>query len=208
MDLTLNKLEDKNFMKYIASLVFISIFISCKQPSSLPLKAFQAHAIPNNISLLEQPCMTWHQDTLYCNGNKFSGYGYTLFPNGDTTSLEGFWNGLQEGETKKWYNNRQLAEYRTYIEGKKEGIHQAWWLNGKPKFLFGVSNDEYCDSLKEWNSEGLLTKFFHYKNGQEEGSQRLWWEDGKVRANYVIKNGKKYGLTGVKLCSNPYDSIK
>ena len=61
--------------------------------------------------------------------------------------------------------------------------------------------------FKEWYFSGLLGKQFHYVNGQEEGSQRLWWDNGTVRANYVIRNGKKYGLIGLVTCSNPYDSI-
>jgi antitoxin component YwqK of YwqJK toxin-antitoxin module len=53
----------------------------------------------------------------------------------------------------------------------------------------------------------IKIKDFNYKKGYENGSQRMWWSDGKIRANYVIKNGKKYGLLGYKICVNPYDSV-
>jgi len=91
---------------------------------------------------------------------------------------------------------------------KKEGRHRAWWPDGKPQFDFQVHLDAYEGELKEWNAKGLLIRQFHYENGQEVGSQRLWWDDSTVRANYQIRNGKKYGLIGIKLCKNPYDSIK
>jgi hypothetical protein len=31
----------------------------------------------------------------------------------------------------------------------------------------------------------------------------MWWENGLIRANYVVKNGRRYGLIGLKLCVNP-----
>jgi antitoxin component YwqK of YwqJK toxin-antitoxin module len=144
---------------------------------------------------------------LFWKGKPFSGKAISLFSNGDTAIIEGFWEGLQEGSTRKWHPNKQLAEDRFYINGKKEGRHTAWWPNGNMKFQFTVSNDEYQGEFKEWNNHGFLIKQFHYINGQESGSQRLWWDDSTVRANYEIRNGRKYGLIGIKLCKNPYDSI-
>lgn len=188
-------------------LVPVVFLLACSTNVQPGKERYIANIIPENYLLLSSTEIAWKQDTIYCKGIKFSGYGYTLYPNSDTLSLQGYWQGLQEGLTKKWYPNRQLAEYRMYVSGKKEGVHKAWWPNGAMKFLFTVSNDAYTGDLQEWNIERVLVKWFHYKDGQELGSQRLWWDDGSVRANYVIRNGKKYGLIGVKLCSNPYDSI-
>ncbi len=150
---------------------------------------------------------TNHQDTVYYDGRFFTGYRYGVYENGDTAVLQSYFNGVEEGRQKKWYENRQLAEERFYINGKKEGEHKGWWPDRKPKFIFEALNDEYNGEFKEWYSSGLLGKEFHYQNGQEEGSERLWWDNGTVRANYVIRNGKKYGFIGLKVCSNPYDSI-
>jgi antitoxin component YwqK of YwqJK toxin-antitoxin module len=55
--------------------------------------------------------------------------------------------------------------------------------------------------------DGKLIHLANYKNGQEEGTQKLWYDNGKIRANYVIKNGKRYGLLGTKNCINVSDSI-
>lgn len=147
------------------------------------------------------------QDTVYYQGRYFTGYRLAYYPSGDTAVLQSYFNGVEEGFQKKWYANKQLAEIRFYINGKKEGEHKGWWDNGKPKFYFSLRDNEYEGEFREWNAAGLLIKQFHYHNGHEEGSQRLWWDNGTVRANYVIKNGKKYGLIGLKLCNNPYDSV-
>jgi len=147
------------------------------------------------------------QDTIYFNNNLFTGYRYRLYENKDTSFVQSYFNGVEEGFQRKWFQNKQLEEERFYINGKKEGVHKGWWMNGKPRFYFTVINNENEGIFKEWTENGLLIKFFHYENGREEGSQRLWWNDGSVRANYVIKKGKKYGLLGLKACINPYDSI-
>ncbi len=148
-----------------------------------------------------------HQDTIFYKQQFFTGYRVALYPNGDTAVLQSYFNGVEEGYQKKWYPNHQLQEERFYINGKKEGFHKGWWPNGKEKILFEANGDKYEGEFKEWYSSGLLQKCFHYKNGQEEGSERLWWDNGSVRANYVIREGKKYGLIGLKTCINPYDSI-
>jgi antitoxin component YwqK of YwqJK toxin-antitoxin module len=148
-----------------------------------------------------------HQDTVYYKDQFFTGYRFSLYPNGDTAILQSYFNGVEEGTQIKWYPNHQLQEERFYINGKKEGIHKGWWPDGKKKFVFTACADKYEGESKEWYSSGLLEKHFHYKNGQEEGGERLWWDNGSVRANYVIRQGKKYGLIGLKTCINPYDSI-
>jgi antitoxin component YwqK of YwqJK toxin-antitoxin module len=148
-----------------------------------------------------------HQDTLYYGDHFFTGYRYALYENGDTAELQSYFNGVEEGYQRKWYPGKTLAEERFYINGKKEGIHRSWWPDGKQKMYFEAYNDEYSGDFKEWYSTGLLGKEFHYVNGREEGSERLWWDNGTVRANYVIRDGKKYGLLGLKTCVNPYDSI-
>lgn len=190
-------------------LLLTALFISsCHEKNELKKPEIRiAKTVPANYVATTDPFFKKSQDTLYYKNGFFSGYRYVLYPTGDTASIESFYNGVEEGFQKKWYPNHQLAEDRFYINGKKEGTHQGWWPDGKQKFYFSVVGDEYEGEFKEWYSSGLLGKDFHYVNGKEEGSQRLWWDNGTVRANYVVRNGKKYGLIGLKTCVNPYDSI-
>jgi len=116
-------------------------------------------------------------------------------------------DGLLNGVSKKWYHNKQLMEERYYRYGKKHGSQVAYWENGNKKFEFTAVNDAYEGELKEWTCDGKLFHLAHYKNGQEEGEQKLWYDEGKIRANYVIKDGKRYGLLGTKNCKNVSDSI-
>jgi antitoxin component YwqK of YwqJK toxin-antitoxin module len=149
-----------------------------------------------------------HQDTVYYKDHFFTGYRFLLYPGKkDTAVLQSYFNGVEEGFQRKWYPNKQLAEERFYINGKKEGVHKKWWEDGKQAMLFTAYNNEYDGEFKEWYYTGQIAKDFHYVKGYEEGSEKLWWADGSIRANYVIRNGKKYGLLGLKTCMNPYDSI-
>lgn len=150
---------------------------------------------------------TNHQDTVYFKDKFFTGYRYALYDNGDTAILQSYFNGVEEGFQKKWYPGKQPNEERFYINGKKEGTHKNWWPDGKLKFIFTVNSDMYEGEFKEWYSSGLMSKDFNYVNGQEEGSEKMWWDNGTIRANYVIRDGKKYGLIGLKVCVNPNDSI-
>lgn len=145
-------------------------------------------------------------DSVYYKQIPFSGMLIELSKT-DTLMQVTYLNGIKDGYAKRWHSNKLLAEERLFRQGKKEGIHKGWWPNGNPQFEFAISNDEYQNEFKEWNEAGSLIKFFHYKNGHEEGSQQLWYNDGKVRANYVIKDGRRFGLLGTKNCVNVSDSV-
>jgi len=166
-----------------------------------------AKTVPLNFINTTDDRFSNQQDTVYYGDTYFTGYRYALYPTGDTAFVRSYFNGVEEGLQRIWYPNSQLAEERFYINGKKEGIHQGWWPTGKQKFYFEAYSNEYNGEFKEWYASGVLGKYFHYVNGHEEGSEKLWWDNGTVRANYVIRNGKKYGLLGLKTCINPYDSI-
>jgi len=190
--------------------VAILAIISCKakqQEEAIKTEPKIAKTVPANYVKATDSGFVNNQDTVYYKNSFFTGFRYSLYANGDTTYLQSYFNGVEEGLQKKWYPNKQIAEERFYINGKKEGTHKGWWADGKPKFVFTILNNEYNGEFKECYSSGLLAKQFHYVNGQEEGSERLWWDNGTVRANYVIRNGKKYGLIGLTTCANPYDSV-
>ena len=146
-------------------------------------------------------------DVVYCNHKKYSGFIYQLYPNKDTMSLEGLINGQLSGSCKKWYPNKQLMEVRLYSKGRKNGKQIAYWENGNKRFEFTAKNDAYEGELREWTFNGKISHLAHYKEGQEDGIQKLWYDNGKIKANYVIINGKRYGLLGTKNCKNVSDSI-
>ncbi len=132
---------------------------------------------------------------------------YALYPNRDTASVTSFAKGLLEGIQKKYYPHHILAEKRNYHFGEKVGRHIGFWENNLPRFDYYFEKNEHQGSFKEWYSNGKPYKYFHYSKGYESGSQKIWWENGIIKANYYVKNGRRFGLIGLKLCMNPKDSL-
>ena len=60
----------------------------------------------------------------------------------------------------------------------------------------------YEGDVKVWYPDGSLFQHFKYKKGHEDGAQKVWKSDGRIKANYVVRDGRRYGLTGVKNCIN------
>jgi antitoxin component YwqK of YwqJK toxin-antitoxin module len=147
-------------------------------------------------------------DTVFVDNKYFSGFVYVLdSTTNDLVESRSYLNGLLSGVSKKWYKRYVLMEERSYLNGAKNGRQIAYWENGKRKFEFTAKNDAYEGELKEWNISGKLIHLANFKDGQEEGTQKMWYDNGKIRANYVMRKGKRYGLLGTKNCVNVSDSI-
>jgi hypothetical protein len=199
-------IKSNQFLLTLISIV-LTTFLGCVENFPTTEVEKKIKPVPNISIVSSDTGFNFHQDTLFYLDKKFSGHVYGLYQNGDSLFSGSYLNGKEEGIFKKWYPNGQLVETRIYIDGNKEGFHQGWWENGAKKFEYHFLNAEHDGELKEWNKNGQAYRFFHYKKGYEEGSQKMWWSNGAIRANYVIKNGKRYGLLGLKICSNPYDSV-
>lgn len=192
------------------------LFLSACDSNNKDSQNNQLELKPQNILVASVPTIfkasadkgfTLHQDTLFHNDIKYSGLVYTLYNAKDTMQVAGFLNGLEEGIQKKWYPNKQIASIRDYHTGKKIGKHIGYWENGQTQFEFYFEDGEYHGIAKEWYQNGQAYRTFHYEHGYEQGSQKMWWENGIIRANYVVKNGRRYGLVGLKLCMNPNDTV-
>lgn len=144
----------------------------------------------------------WLTDTL------FSGWQYSLYSTGDTAFVGAFRDGKAQGIHRRWYANGQPQELRQYDNGWQEGQQHGWYESGKPAFVLHFRHDVYEGHVREWYPNGQLARDGHYHDGHENGAQRLWYATGTLQANYEARNGRHYGLTGVKNCVNVWDSIR
>jgi hypothetical protein len=213
--LFLNKMKKGITLKLIGYFFFGCILFSCHTKQSIDSSENKivkenveaSIMIPNLYLNALDTGFVFHQDTLYFQSHKMNGYVFKLYTPHDTAFLGSYWGGLEEGVHKKWYPNKQLAEHRYFHLGKKVGKHVGFWEDGTPKFEYHFIDGELQGVCNEWYQKGQPYKVMHYKNGYEEGSQKMWWENGVIRANYVVKQGRRYGLIGLKLCMTPKDSI-
>jgi len=138
----------------------------------------------------------------------FTGMIYVLADNKkDTTEIVGFNQGREHGLWKKFYPGGKLAEQRFFNNGKKEGIYKAWWPNGVVKLIYRFKNGEYEGNCRAWAANGLLVEDMNYKSGYEAGRQVQYYTDGRIKANYIMTDGRRYGLLGTKNCTNVADSV-
>lgn len=145
---------------------------------------------------------------LFLDNKPYSGYLYSLYPNSkDTMEVKGYEEGKEHGTWKKYSKNGVLTEKRFFITGSKEGEMKTWWPTGKIQSICNFKNNEYEGNLKQWNNQRQLILNLNYKKGHEDGVQQMFYDNGKVRSNYVIENGRRYGLLGTKNCINVSDSI-
>ncbi|MDN3667071.1 toxin-antitoxin system YwqK family antitoxin [Algibacter miyuki] len=190
-------------MKFLTLILLLIFSCSCKEQTG---EVGLNKTIPESYVLKSEA--TQINGVCYMNDSKYSGYLYQLEQKtADTILVESYYEGLQEGVSKKWYTGNRLKEIRYYSEGMKNGQQVAFWENGNKRFEYTAQNDGYEGELKEWNETGFLLHLANYKNGQEEGTQKMWYDNGKIRANYVIVEGKRFGLLGTKNCVNVSDSI-
>jgi antitoxin component YwqK of YwqJK toxin-antitoxin module len=142
------------------------------------------------------------------NGIAFSGTVYSLADNKkDTVAVGSFVNGKEDGEWRKYFSCGLLMERRFYKLGKKTGIFHGWWPNGYKRLTYHFQNGEYEGNCRDWTDKGVLINDMNYHEGHETGEQKQFYEDGKIKSNYVIKDGRRYGLLGTKNCVNVSDSV-
>ncbi len=183
----------------ISILFFLCLLTSCEQPKSIPIIMARA----DTLKLIPKGKIKYYND------KAFTGMIFKLDSLlGDTLFIENYLKGLKHGLFKRFYAHNRLFEKRSYLKGKKEGMHLGYWSNGNLAFEYHLKHDVYHGSLKAWNNEGQIIKSLNYTQGQELGRQKLWYDDGTVRTNYIIKNNRRYGLLGTKNCINVSDSIQ
>lgn len=111
-------------------------------------------------------------------------------------------NGLREGLTRSWYPDGSLAEQRAYAGGRKNGAQSQWWPGGMPRLQAQMRDDRPVGQLRTWYADGRPYEEHRYDDaGHESGLQRVWYEDGSLRANYVVRDGRRYGTTGPRACA-------
>ncbi|MGC4103522.1 toxin-antitoxin system YwqK family antitoxin [Ferruginibacter sp.] len=190
------------FQSSISILLLTMLFTGCKHTGKPAPGYSSARSINENT-----PGLHADNGILYLKDSLYTGTVYTLFPNNDTAAIMHFNQGREDGTWQKRYPGNQLQEIRTFTNGSKTGEYTAWWPNGNKKLLYNFSNDEYEGTCSEWNETGQLVKESNYKAGYENGPQKLFYNNGKIHSNYVVINGRRFGLLGTKNCINVSDSI-
>lgn len=178
--------------------IMSGFWVACTQPSG---NRDERAVIPQNEMLASDSRLTMQQGLLYLAGKPYSGIVNSRYANGKLATKDSYLNGKLEGKQEKWYENGAIREIRYYTANRKVGKHEGWYQNGQKRFEYFINNDVPVKIHQEWFANGQLFTFNTYNDqGQPEGLQQMWYDNGKIKANYVVKGGRRFGLLGAKGC--------
>ena len=153
------------------------------------------------------PDVRSHRGITYLKTTPVTGVVFTLNDAGDTLVVCSYTEGKPDGVERQYWNKDQVRSIRYYTAGWKTGEHRGWYANGKPSFVYHFTDDMFDGNQKEWLENGQLYSDLNFERGTEIGLQRMWYADGTIKANYIVKNNRRYGLLGTKNCINTADSV-
>jgi antitoxin component YwqK of YwqJK toxin-antitoxin module len=103
-------------------------------------------------------------------------------------------NGVLKGERLVYYDNGQLAEKATYVDGKIEGLSEIYSLKGVVLKSFIYENGELHGPSKSFNGKGEMLSEGQYKRNKKTGIWKFY-ENNKLvdekNFTYVPKLQKK-----------------
>lgn len=156
--------------------------------------------LENNDISINNEYLSLNDSIMLYKDKPFSGI---LFSKIDTltTYKAAYMNGKKHGEEQKFFFNGKLSESKTFTNGKKTGIHKAWWNNNQIMSEYHFDDHgNLVGKQREWFSNGKLLKELNYIQGKEDGLQKKWDFKGKLIANYRVINGESFGLISSNTC--------
>ncbi|MEM6335005.1 MAG: hypothetical protein AAF752_00460 [Bacteroidota bacterium] len=144
--------------------------------------------------------LTERDGRLWRGHERFTGTVRWTYPDGTPQRTTVYVEGRRHGDDLTWYDDGTPRSVRRYDDGEKTGQHAGWWADGTPQFRFQFEADQHVGDNYRWYANGVMSEHLVYAHGVEAGRQQTWWEDGRVRANYVVKDGRRFGLMGPKGC--------
>jgi protein SCO1 len=168
--------------------------------AALGIAAGCARDAPSRATVnASDPRLAWHGERLMIAQQPFAGTLRTQRSDG-TVLLESYAAGLRHGPALSWYRDGTPETARRYAAGAATGTHRGWWPDGQPRFERRFLRGRASGLARTWHRDGRRFEEHRYLDGQEQGLQRVWDESGALRANYVIRAGRRYGSLGPKPC--------
>jgi antitoxin component YwqK of YwqJK toxin-antitoxin module len=99
------------------------------------------------------------------------------------------------------YENGQVRRDVQSQDGQLDGVVRGWYEDGSPMYVYHYRNGVTDGVQEQWFRSGQRYTLFNHHEGHEVGQQRMWNADGSIRSNYVIRDGKRFGLLGAMGCT-------
>ena len=156
--------------------------------------------IPHDTISIKEGALKLVNGIYYLDNKSFSGFIVEKYETGAVNSIGSYYLGKQHGTTKTFYSDGKSKDERNYKDNIGYGRHFGYWENGKMKFDFMYINDRREGLQQQWYVSGTPYCVLNFKNDREDGMQKAWRENGKPYINYEVKDGIRYGLQKAALC--------
>jgi antitoxin component YwqK of YwqJK toxin-antitoxin module len=111
-----------------------------------------------------------------------------------------FKEGKKDGLYELFFVDGKASQTTFYQNGKRFGESKTWWKDGALRSVSNFENDKAQGVQEQFYKEGMIFKRFNLNNGREEGLQQAWRKNGDIYVNYEAKNGRNFGLKRAGLC--------
>jgi antitoxin component YwqK of YwqJK toxin-antitoxin module len=101
---------------------------------------------------------------------------------------------IENGIYECWYENGQLENSCTYVDGKPSGLYQTWYENGQLKSSYTYVDGKLNGLSQIWHENGQLNNSCTYNYGRLSGLSQIWYENGQLESSYTYVDGKLSGL--------------
>ncbi|HVZ24683.1 MAG TPA: hypothetical protein VG842_01425, partial [Sediminibacterium sp.] len=132
-------------------------------------------------------------------GAPLDGKRILRYADGRIRAVEHYAAGREEGPWQGWYPDGHLAYRRYFHAGEKDREACGWWPNGQLQYVYHYRMGIYEGAFQEWYQSGHPLKSIIYLHGQAQ-SGKGWRDNGKPYMNFVIRDGRIYGLMNANLC--------
>ncbi|MFT3908525.1 MAG: hypothetical protein QM737_03815 [Ferruginibacter sp.] len=136
---------------------------------------------------------------LFYRNQPFNGELKEAWPNAKLKSIERYSNGKQQDLSEAFYPNGDRESTRWYNKGEKDSVHTGWWENGNKRYEYHFNKGNYNGMFTEWYQTGKMMQQVMYANGKELYGKG-WRENGKLYMNFVMKDGRRFGMNNSNLC--------
>jgi antitoxin component YwqK of YwqJK toxin-antitoxin module len=101
---------------------------------------------------------------------------------------------IENGLFQRWYENGQIQEEYTYVNGRMTGFFQSWYANGQKLEESTFVNGKLEGLFQRWHANGQKCDECTYVNGWRDGLYQRWYMNGEKEIECTLVNGKIEGL--------------
>jgi len=140
-------------------------------------------------------------------------YRKEFYPNGNVKNFYHYKNGKHNGKQQSWAENGQLISDYTMRNDSLIGDYKTWSEKGTPLRFTSYNEKGKKNGLEEaWFNNGKKNFEMNYVNNKKEGDTKTWWNNGKLRFKGQYENDQAagkwiiYDSLGVKQKENNYSN--